>query len=100
MAFEKQIPLSYEIQAFAYKNVLRIIKETGCGYDEAWDIFKNEFTKKLTARLESTKEADKRHQQHSDKQKMDGNRNRNKRVCKDHRTQREVCERNDSSEGA
>lgn len=96
MIFEK-IPLSYEIQAFAYRNVLRIIKERKCRYDEAWDIFKKEFTEKLTAQLNTMKEGDKGRQPHSNQQKMDRNRNRNLGVRENHRSQRTVCSTDDSA---
>lgn len=86
-----RIPLSAEIQAFAYRNVLRIIKETGCGYDEAWDIFKKEFSEKMDAQMDRMKGAEKKHQQNQYKPKMDRNRNRNQRVREDHPAQREVC---------
>lgn len=100
MVSEERIPLSYEIQAFAYRNVLKIIKEKRCGYEEAWDIFKKEFIAKMTARLGQIEEDDRRHQQHSDEQEMDGNRSQHCGLCKNYRTQRELCPGNDSSEGA
>jgi len=86
----EKIPLSYEIQAFAYRNVLKIIKEKGCGYDEAWDIFKKEFTEKMTARLKNMKEGDRDHQ-YSNQSKMDRNRNHNRKVRENDRAQSEVC---------
>lgn len=100
MASEERISLSYEIQAFAYRNVLRIIKEKGCGYEEAWDVFKKEFVEKMTARLEQIEEVDRRNQQHSDEQEMDGNRSQHCGLCENYRTQRELRPGNDSSEGA
>lgn len=104
-----RIPLSAEIQAFAYRNVLRIIKETGCGYDEAWNIFKKEFEKKMNATVnhmqtivektndQKTKGA-KRQQQNQYKPKMDGNRNQDIGVREDHRPQREVRPVDDPTE--
>lgn len=104
-----RIPLSAEIQAFAYRNVLRIIKETGCGYDEAWDIFKKEFEKKMGATVnhmqtivEKTNDQKmkgaNRKQQNQHKPKMDGNRNQDIRIREDHRAQREIRPDDDPTE--
>ena len=39
--------MSAEIQAFAFRRILQIIRGKGCSYDEAWDIFKNEMMERL-----------------------------------------------------
>ena len=85
-----RIPLSAEIQAFAYRNVLRIIKETGCGYDEAWDIFKKEFSEKMDVQMDRMKRTDKKNQQNQYKPKM--YKNRNQKVRENNQTQQKVQE--------
>ena len=63
----EHIPISHQIQAFVYRHILQIIKNRGCSYEEAWDIFKEE----LSSLLE--KEDESRQQQIPNQQKMDSN---------------------------
>lgn len=100
MSSEAMVPLSYEIQAFAYRNVLRIIKEKGCGYNEAWDIFKKEFIEKMTVQLDGLIKEDDNRQQNSNKSKMDGNRDQRGRLRTNRKSQRKIHSRDGTSEGA
>lgn len=100
MSSETMVPLSYEIQAFAYRNVLRIIKEKGCSYNEAWNIFKKEFVEKMTVQLDGLMKEGDDGQQNSNKSKMDGNRDQRGRLRANRKSQRKIHSRDGTSEGA
>ena len=93
------IPISAEIQAICYRQVLRIIKEKKCSYEEAWKIFREKMEERLFSGgcnengmkigRKILKEAERR-QQFSDRQAMDNSGDEPGDVCKAHRAQRRV----------